>query len=243
MPTLSTPTYSTRALVLKRSPYRAFDTLVTAYSRDKGKLRFLIRGGLKFNSKMSAHSEPFNLVDLMIIAGRRDYAASLVSQRVYACLKSDYEKLEAAGYALSSFNKLIKEDVQDPHLFDHALDFLTFLDKTEANREVYQFLSYVFLLKVLKHLGYGLDHLSCRQCQKALGENTYLLPKEGGWFCADCSLSFEKDLSLVINLKSLFLLRKTQDSSFSALPDLTIVSHDIIVLNKALKEWLDYLIE
>ncbi len=150
-------TYSTQAIVLNRRPIKEADSRVSLYTLDYGRLDLLVKGARKLSSKLSGHVEPFNLLEVMVISGRQAYAGGTLSRNCYLGIKSDFDKLEAAGYAFNRFNKLIKEGVSDETLFYLLSDFLALLDHVSAEAAWYRWLSQLFLCKALHHLGFGFN--------------------------------------------------------------------------------------
>jgi DNA repair protein RecO (recombination protein O) len=112
-------TYLTEAIILNRQPYKEDDLQVTAYSRDRGKLFLIARGGRKAKSKLAAHLEPLCRTEIMVVRGRHyDYAGSAVSADCFARLKSDYEKVSVAMSATKQIIRAVKEGVPDENIFE-----------------------------------------------------------------------------------------------------------------------------
>jgi DNA repair protein RecO (recombination protein O) len=152
-------TISTPAISLASRPWKEHDLLVDVYTLEQGKLRLLVRGGRRLASKMAAHLEPLTLLELMVIEGKgMSSAAAASSRNCYSSLKGDYDKITAAGYAISNFNKLTEEGVKDEKIFHLLSDFLALLNEAKAESEWYQWFSKIFLMLALKQLGYGVPN-------------------------------------------------------------------------------------
>ena len=150
-------TYCARAIVLSRRPYRGYDNRVSVYSRERGKLELLVKGARRPASKLAAHLEPLTLLDLMVVSSKIPFAGAAVSRDCYPHLKSDFEKVSAAGAAIGRLNRLLKEHIADEELFSLTEDFLHILDTHTAEESWYQWISNMFLYKVLERLGYGIN--------------------------------------------------------------------------------------
>jgi len=149
-------TYSTPAIALSSRAWRESDTLVEAYTLEFGKLSLLVKSGRKLTSKLTAHLEPITLLELMVIAGQGiPKAASAISRNCYPQIKTDVEKIMAAGKALHRFNRLVKESVRDDELFHLLSDFFALLNQAQAEGIWYEWFSKIFLVHVLKRLGLG----------------------------------------------------------------------------------------
>lgn len=153
-------TFSTPAISLRSRAFKEQDLLVDVYTLEQGKLSLMVKGGRKLHSKMAGHLEPFILLELMVIAGKNiPTAAAASSRNSYQSLKSDFDKIAAAGWAISQFNKLVKEGERDDRLFHALSDFLALLNEAQAEKHWYQWFAKIFLLLVLKHLGYGAEKI------------------------------------------------------------------------------------
>lgn len=150
-------TISTPAISLAYRPWKEHDLLVTVYTLEQGKVDLLVKSGRRLNSKMAAHLEPFTLLELMIIEGKSlPTAAAASSRNCYVGLKSDYDKLIAAGFAIRQFNHLVKIGQRDDRLFHLLADFFALLNEAKAEAEWYKWFSKIFLLLSLENLGHGL---------------------------------------------------------------------------------------
>jgi DNA repair protein RecO (recombination protein O) len=120
----------TLAIVLNRQDYREYDSLVSFYTLEFGKLTLMARGTKRLKSKLAGHLEPISVVDLMIIPGKgRDYAAGAISQEVFSGIKADLNKLYYAGLGLRWFRRLTSENEPDKTLFFLVFEYLNILDK------------------------------------------------------------------------------------------------------------------
>lgn len=112
-------TYLTEAIILNRQPFKEDDLQITVYSRERGRLFLVARGGRKAKSKLAAHLEPLCRTEIMVVRGRHyDYAGSAVSVDCYGKLKSDYEKVSAANMAVKKIIQTVKEGMPDKNIFE-----------------------------------------------------------------------------------------------------------------------------
>ena len=178
-------TFNTKAIILNRQPYKEVDSRVAVYTLEKGKMELIARGAQKLSSKLAAHIEPFNLVDLMVIKGRkRNYVGSVISQDSYVDIKNDLEKIMFVGRALNLFNRLVKEAVTDQPLFVLLLDFL---EAVRTVRESSEFIYAAFALKFLAELGYAPELYKCVHCKaQIIPKNNYFDLAKGGLICENC---------------------------------------------------------
>jgi DNA repair protein RecO (recombination protein O) len=185
------------AIILNRSDYRESDSLVTAFTRNFGKVVLVARGAKKLQSKLAGHLEPMSLVDILIIKGKGfDYVGSALGANAFLNLKDNLNKLYYGGLAFSWFNRLIKEGQSDERLFFLLLRWLEILDNyppedfTKENGELFFIF---FALKLMTELGYQPEMYECLNCRKKIepGKNYFNL-KNGGIICEDCFLKDQK---------------------------------------------------
>ena len=220
-------TYTTKAIVLNRQPFREADSRIMVYSLDKGKLELAARGTKKIKSKLAGHLEPISLSNLMIVRGRQfDYVGGAVSEICYSNIKNDLEKLMLAGKIVNVFNKLIKiEDKTDVEvifrLLQSILDELNSGQKSAVNSEL---LFNFFVLRLMSQLGHKPELYNCAVCRKKIvpNNNKFDLSK-GGLICRGCQKN-EKNIiqSLPISTDCIKVLRLAVESDFSRLTKLKI---------------------
>jgi len=195
----------TSALILNRQPYREYDSLVTVYTPDLGKLNLVARGTQKLQSKLAGHIEPLTLAEIMIITGRGfDYIGSAVSREVYAGIRQDLNKLYYAGQALKLFNRLVKEGEAEAGLFFLLADWLEVLNNfSDFNKEKGELFLGFFTWQFLAALGYKPEMYKCLVKGEEIrpGQSYFNLAK-GGLVCQSC---FEQE-RVAANLVSTELL-------------------------------------
>ncbi|MFA4942895.1 MAG: DNA repair protein RecO [Patescibacteria group bacterium] len=230
-------TFNTRALILNRFVYREYDSRVTVYTFDFGKIDLLARGAQRLGSKLAAHIEPLSLVDLMIIKGKRtDYIGSSIVSDAYSGIKGDLARLPSAGSALFAFNRLVKPGERDEELFNLLLEFLKILDERPDRAD---WLLSAWSLKFLATLGYQPELYHCLGCKKRLEpEVNHFSVMRGGVFCADCSRA-ESDLELVTE-NNIKMLRLVLSHSLNDLVNLRAESKVFDKVNSLVKNLLNF---
>lgn len=181
----------TRAIILNRVDCRENDSLVSFFTLDFGKITLLARGTKKQFSKLAAHLEPFNFVDLMMIKNKNGFSVgSVISNDSFLNLKSDFNSIHISGKLFYFFNKLSREGQQDFDLFFFLNDFLKNIDSNKDKIEKFSiehldFLLDVFKFKLLSLLGYSFYLDSCVECG-ARHDLNFLNFLKGGALCQDC---------------------------------------------------------
>ena len=181
-------TYTTKAIILTRQPFREFDSKVAVYSLDKGKLELVARGAKKILSKLAGHLEPVSLSNIMVVRGKQyDYIGGAMNKNCFAGIKNDLDKVLAAQKAIFILHKIIKENEPDRQVFDLLFDFLYLLDEQSRLVPDYDLFYYFFVLKLLVVLGHGPELYNCAVCRKKIGPsgNKFNLGR-GGVVCQKC---------------------------------------------------------
>lgn len=173
-----------QAIILRRVKFREYDSRITIYSRETGRLDLVVRGTARTKSKLAAHIEPFNLVNVMIIPGKQyDYAGSVFAEDCFSDIKKSLIKIENAGTGIRIFNQLVKEGLADEKLFILLYDFLLTLNSLKDENKV-PLIKSAFIYKLLSELGHGADLHNCVHCRAKLKEEKNLFDfQRGGVLC------------------------------------------------------------
>jgi len=214
-------TYSTKAIILNRVPFRENDIKVSLYSSDHGRLDLIARGAKKIKSKLAGHIEPISLVRIMVISGKRlDYLGSAINEVSYFNIKNDLVKLEIVGRAVNIFNKLIKPEEADKELFNYLIGFLNFIEELKIIK--HQLWSDFFVFKLLAKLGYRPELRDCLGCSKKITpQGNYFDLNRGGLICKNC-VPADKLNILTISDSSIKILREIINNNFEKLSSFKI---------------------
>lgn len=230
----------TKGIILRREVCRENDSRVFVYTQDFGKLELLARGTQKLSSKLAAHIEPLNLIDLMVIKGKkRDYLGSAIACNCYVEIKNDLDKIAVIGRVLNLFNRLVREGEIDQALFSLLLDFLEVFSQSKKPAAL---LENFFILKLLDTLGYRPELFHCLNCQADIlpGLN-YFNPGKGGVICGKCSNISQENVNLTISDDCIKIMRFGLKNDFSGLDNLACSSGLLKELNFILNSSLHYI--
>lgn len=184
-------TYPTKAIILNKTDFKEFDSLVSIYSVDKGKLDLVARGTKKIKSKLSGHTEPISLSDIMVIKGKAyDYIGGASVKDGFFNIKNNLDKLVTVGKSLRVFNQMIKgeEKYDAKMLYNFLLKYLKLINNYELDPLNYELLHSVFALKLLSISGYKPELYSCVLCQEEIKpEKIYFDFSKGGVVCRECA--------------------------------------------------------
>lgn len=161
-------TQATKAIILRTEPWNDYDSKVVFYTKEQGKLHLIAKGTKRISSKLAGHLEPLNLVDLMIINGRANYAGAAISQDCFCALKQDLNKLEAAGQVINWLDQHFRAGEPDVRSFYLLSAFLNLLNKVKSEPIYYRLLASITILKLITHQGQRPNLESCAVCRKRI---------------------------------------------------------------------------
>ncbi|PIX62319.1 DNA repair protein RecO [Candidatus Uhrbacteria bacterium CG_4_9_14_0_2_um_filter_41_50] len=204
-------TIKTEAIVLASYPFCEADRSYSAFTPEYGKVSFVGRGALKVRAKLAAHLEPFAIIDLEIIQGRRSTTViSVERKQTFRGIANSYEARVLALHSLSLFNTHTKEHDRDVELYQELLNWLGFLDSSPALSQLRSnFALGAFLMKFMSHLGYEVELKTCISCKSEILPLSFRWHGgRGGLVCSDC---ISKDL------EEWFSARQIQEESIQML--------------------------
>lgn len=149
------------SIVLSRRDFREFDQMISVYTKEKGKLNLLARGVKKIISKNSAHLEPFSLVEIEVVPGKEiDHLTKVVPVNYFSNIRADLQKSLAAGFVVSTTDKVIHTHEPDKRIFDLLVDWLQSL-----NLSIFQSSNLTpsidgYIIKLLTCLGYDINQVN-----------------------------------------------------------------------------------
>lgn len=118
-----------RGVVLRRDFFREHDLRVVVLSEEIGKIEVIARGAAKFESKMAAHLEPFNVVSFDVVRGRMlQYFRGVFCIECFCEIKEDLKLVDLASRAIFFTNHFVKEEQACSGVFDLLVEALFVLN-------------------------------------------------------------------------------------------------------------------
>jgi DNA repair protein RecO (recombination protein O) len=209
-------TFGAIGIILKRFPVNENDVKAVVYTEKKGKLELIVRGAQKIGSKMAGHIEPLNLINLMIVNGKRyNYIGSTVCLDCFFNIKNDFDKINYSGEAIRFFDLVVKFDEPDKKIFYLLKDFLEAVSKINSDSKL---LSIFFSFKLLILLGHGPELHHCLICRNKIKEEQNVFDfKQGGLICPNCLKRPGKNYQLTISSNCIKVLRLVKEVDLSKL--------------------------
>lgn len=206
--------YSSEAIILKRSDLGEADRIVTLFTPYKGKFHAIAKGARRPVSKLAGHLELLNRSQLQLALGRNlDIITQAEVRENFLRLRVELWHMTCGFYLAELVDRFVEERVPHADIYALLLQTLRYLDADAsalsqersrlsetagafAHGKTSLLLRY-FELHLLTAVGYAPSLQNCASCSNEL------LPREngfkaslGGVLCPQCSHLWERRLSL-----------------------------------------------
>jgi len=216
--------YSTTAIVLKRTDVGEADRILTLFTPHKGKVHVIAKGVRRFTSKRAGHLELLSHSLLQMALGRNlDIVTQAEVRENFLHLRSELGHMTCGFYLAELVDRFIEEHTQHLDVYNLLLETLRSLeaDALELQRQRAQgvvspeqlyrrtkLLMRYFELHLLFYIGYEPALQTCAHCASELrAQENGFKASLGGVLCPQCSRFWERSLS-VKALRTLLLLRR-----------------------------------
>lgn len=175
---------TTPAVILKTGDYSETSRLVTAFSRDLGKVRLLAKGAKRGKSPFAGLVEPLTHVELVLIPSRSGlYTLKECAPLGGASgLRGDLGRLAAALFALALVDETQVDEDPQPAVFELLVRVLARLEATENASA----LLFAYQLQLIALSGYGLELERCAADGAPLKGGALFSPVHKGFLCRSC---------------------------------------------------------
>ncbi len=195
------PTFSTPAILLRRSSYGDYDLIVTLLSLDKGKLTVIAK-----NAKKSRKRFPPGLLELfslLHIECRNPQGRGMIAlqeaelENPFSGIRGNIMKTSYASYWAELVNIWLEEGKEQARLY-HLLQYC--LESLDAGAIGNEELNIIFQLGFLNFSGMSPDFSECGKCHKKIDEikggPLFFELAKGGILCQGCSSNSLSPLNL-----------------------------------------------
>lgn len=227
--------YSTEAIILKRTDLGEADRIVTLFTPTKGKMHVIAKGTRRPISKLAGHLELLSRSQLQIALGRNlDIVTQAEGRENFFHLRTEIWHMTCGFYLAEMADRFLEEKTQHLAVYKLLLETLRALDahaievqQQRANgtllpgqeRVRSNLLMRYFEMHLLSHIGYQPALRKCVHCTSEIqgGENGFA-PALGGILCPQCSHLWVHSLSL----NALRVLRFLQSNVWADVPQLRL---------------------
>ncbi|MBR5542779.1 MAG: DNA repair protein RecO [Oscillospiraceae bacterium] len=172
-----------RGLILRETPYKEADIMLSVLTECNGKISVLARGARRKSSKFSAAVQllAYSEFTLYESAGRYTINEAEPIELFYG-IREDIVKLSLASYFAEVLEQAADEDCIDPELLRLGLNSLYAIAKTEIAHEK---IKAVFELKIAQLAGYAPNLFSCVSCGEGDAFSSFDI-RNGSLLCSKC---------------------------------------------------------
>jgi DNA repair protein RecO (recombination protein O) len=257
--------YSTEAIILKRTDLGEADRIVTLFTPGKGKYHAIAKGTRRPVSKLAGHLELLSRSQLQLALGRNlDIVTQAEGRENFLHLRSDLWHMTCGFYLAELVDRFVEDSTPHLDIYSLLLETLRYLDadataleqqrtnstvpaedEADENGHTRLLLRY-FELHLLSSIGYEPSLQNCAHCGNELRpEENGFKASMGGVLCPQCSRFWERRLSLNA-LKVLRFLQRSKWIEASRLrldpqlqAELEMIMHGLLRfhLERDLKSW------
>jgi DNA repair protein RecO (recombination protein O) len=173
-----------QAIVLRSLDYKESSKILYLYT-EKGNLSVIAHGVKKLSSNKRFISQNGTLVQLTVSKGTFPILkeGSLIQE--YPFIKQDIICYTYMNHMMELVQHVINDDADHPKMFQFLQKLFTLMNQGKAP----DILSFIFELKLLYFVGYGLNFMKCGICDKS--EDLVFHVSNGGLVCKE-HLSFHQ---------------------------------------------------
>jgi DNA repair protein RecO (recombination protein O) len=203
--------FRVEAVVLRHANWGEADRMLTLYTRERGKLRAVVKGARKIRSRKAGHVEPFTHITLQLAKGRDiPIVTQVETLDAYLPLREDLQRTGYAAYMLELLDRFTyDEEGGNPSLFRLLTDSLERLCQVA---EPWLCVRY-YEMRLLDYLGFRPRLFECANCGREIqAEDQFFSPSAGGVVCPRCGTGLPGLWN--ISVETLKYLRHFQRSGY-----------------------------
>ncbi len=227
------------AIVLKHYDYGEADRMLTLYTREKGKLRAIVKGARKVRSRKAGHLEPFTRASLLLATGRDLYIVDQAeATEVYSRLREDLTGLGYASYVAELLDKFTYDEEENSAVFRLVSETL---ERLNDNDEPYLAVRF-YEVRLLDLLGFRPELHRCVQGREEIqAEDQYFSAAQGGVLCPLHGPGVAG--AVPVSMEALRYLRHFQRSSYKDATRAKIAEGVQRELESLMQHYITYLLE
>ena len=179
--------YKAHGIILKRSNLGEADRIVTIFSEEYGKIKFVAKGSRRIKSKLAGSIEPFYFTSFIISKGKSlDILTSASIKKIPIHDEKNLKLIKTASFFSELVDKMWPEKVPNTEIYSLLDEVFTFLGKGEDDEIVRLYFESKFYLIS----GYFPETFVCVRCGHRSEENLRFSPSAGGIVDTSCYASY-----------------------------------------------------
>lgn len=194
--------YVTEAINLKNYPLNDNDSIVVMFSKNKGLMSAVAKGAKRPKSKLGARIQMFIANKLLLLEGKNlSTIAEAQSLNTFSKIRSDLDKLSYSMYLSECINNFCSNQYNKDENSEEIYNLIySAYEKVSSAKTKEELLLCVlkFQIKLLNILGWGIDFISCGNCQKNLEDSSYFSYLTNSFICENC---YKKNMNIGDGIK------------------------------------------
>lgn len=147
--------YRTQGIILKKRDWKESDQLLTAYTKDFGKLEILGKAIRKIISKLRGDTSLFSLSEIEFIQGRSHQTLTdALSQNTFANIRNDLRKFRIVQKIAAMTDNLVAKEEKDEQIWLLLNEVFEKLNNAELKINNLQLIYYYFFWNLAAIIGY-----------------------------------------------------------------------------------------
>jgi len=191
---------TSEALLLRKTPYRDADYILSLFTKDFGKINGIARNAKNSIKRFGARLEPFVHFRVMFKDTGREFKLIQDTETIqfFPSFIEDIELFTLGSLLLETTDTLIPRESPNEELFKLLIEALSNLNSKKSPLPIVL----QFQLQALSVSGYEPNLHSCAECEKPIKGDSYFSTNRGGAVCFECvgerknSFIFSKDFLL-----------------------------------------------
>ncbi len=235
-----------QAIILRHQPKGENDLLITAFTREKGKIIAKAKGARKPQAKLRGFLEVGNEVKIMLAPGKNQiHVAGGETVDSHFLIRQNLEALLLWQALLEVVNFSTVPDNTEDEVYELLINWAKFLQKNlKPNVNRNKLIVYLVIWQFVSLIGFKPQLKECvRSGQKLLAENCFFSVTEGGVIKKDKAINSD----LILSLNILKILRYLYRGNFwQVLPDVyrfRITKQEEFEFMKILSKYTENIIE
>src|SRR3989338_5092523 len=182
---------SVEAIILESQPFGEADEVLTCITKERGKMRFRVRGVKKSQAKHRGTLQRFNWTQIYFAGGQRGFpiATDTILKESFPNIKSNLELLGALEPIAKIVARTLPVESADYPLWWQLTDYFLTLErkKTAASRNL-KLAPVFFAYRLLLLHGLKPELKNCLNCRAVLKDNSsFFSASAGGGLCLSCA--------------------------------------------------------
>jgi len=235
--------YKTELIIMRSFESKEADRIYSAFSKERGKLRFIGIGARKLKAKLASGLEPITRAEVFLVNGRLlDRARGVIIFNQFQAIKANLEKAIVVKRVLQLLDKMSPEAEASNEVYEALVDWLFKVEKENLNDNEERLFLFRLLWRIIIWNGIQPDLFNCIYCQNKIDPQVkYQLALTRGIICVNClQAGKNQQASVLIDQNVLKMLRIIPVCSKKNLEKIIVKKENLAVVSVVIKQILSF---